>query len=135
MVQDVFSLIRCSRFGLTEKELLDLLGKDGMPFSSADWSRFSVAINSMVINQSGLLNIFHTFLQKAIDKRYLNVQEEKILVHQKLANYWAGKEPSIRKRMEYPWHLIQSENYTRLSAELTNMDFFSDLYKNQKEDE
>jgi len=134
LVQDTLTFILCSRHGLSECELLDMLGHKNNPLPPVEWSHLFIAVDSMLVNQSGLLNIFHTFLQKAIEKRYFKNPKDRIYVHQQLASYWATKEPSLRKRMEYSWNLAKSENFTQLTTELTDMDFFKDLYINQKED-
>jgi nephrocystin-3 len=134
LVQDTFSLIQCSRYGLSENELMDLLGEKGTPLPPLFWSPLSIAANSFLVNQSGLLNIFHTFFQKALESRYFKNPEAKKKAYKKLADYWTDKELTPRKRMEYPWHLTQSGNYDKLASELTNMDFFHELYTHQKED-
>jgi tetratricopeptide (TPR) repeat protein len=133
LVQDTFSLIRCSRKGLSESELLELLGT-ASPVPPDEWAHLSIALDAMLVDQSGLFNIFHTFLQKAIEKRYLKNPEDRILAHKKLATYWATQKSSLRKRLEYPWNLVQSKNYDQLTTELIHLDFFVDLYTHQKED-
>jgi len=134
LVQDTFSLIQCSRYGLSENELMDLLGQDGNPLPPLFWSPLSIAANSFLVNQSGLQNIFHTFFQKALESRYFKNPDAKKKTYQKLADYWTDKELTPRKRMEYPWHLIQSGNFDKLAGELSDMAFFNVLYTNQKED-
>jgi tetratricopeptide (TPR) repeat protein len=134
LVQDSFSLIQCSRYGLSENELQELLGENGQPLPPLFWSPLSIASNSFLVNQSGLLNIFHTFFQKALESRYFKNPEAKKKTYKKLADYWTDKELTPRKRMEYPWHLIQSGNFDQLATELTDMTFFHELYTHQKED-
>lgn len=134
LVQDTFSLIQCSKYGLSENELLDLLGENGQPIPPLFWSPLSIAAFDFLVNQSGLMNIFHTFFQKALESRYLKNPDAKKKVYAKLADYWKERELTPRKRMEYPWHLAQSGNYDQLATELTDMTFFHELYTHQKEE-
>ncbi|MDD4663707.1 MAG: DUF4062 domain-containing protein, partial [Caldisericia bacterium] len=69
LVQDTFTMLYCSRFGLTENELLEILGTEDQPLPTLFWSPLSIAASNFLVNQSGLLNLFQPSFQKALENR------------------------------------------------------------------
>jgi hypothetical protein len=55
LVQDALSLIACSRKGLSEGELVDILGI----VDRATWSRFFVVLREKMTSHGGLFNFSH----------------------------------------------------------------------------
>lgn len=134
LVQDTFSILHCSRHGLSENELLEILGTNDNPLPVLFWSPLSIAGSAFLVNQSGLLNIFQPSFQRALENRYLKFPDLKKKVHDKIAQYWIKKESSPRKLIELPWQLAQSQNYKNLAEVLSDMDFFDELYSKHEED-
>lgn len=114
LVQDTFSILHCSRHGLSENELLEILGTNDNPLPVLFWSPLSIAGSAFLVNQSGLLNIFQPSFQRALENRYLKFPDLKKKVHDKIAQYWINKESSPRKLTELPWQLAQSQNYKKI---------------------
>ena len=71
LVRDAMSLIWAARRGLSEAELLDLLGADGEPLPAAYWSPLSLAAEQSLVSRSGLIGFFHDYVRRAVEGRYL----------------------------------------------------------------
>jgi len=71
LVRDVTALIWASRRGLSETELLELLGTPDNPMPRAFWSPLCLALEDSLVRRSGLLTFFHDFLRQAVAERYL----------------------------------------------------------------
>ncbi len=54
LVRDAMSLLWAARRGLSEAELMDLLGSDGQPLPRAHWSPLYLAAEQSLVNRSGL---------------------------------------------------------------------------------
>ena len=127
LVRDAMSLLWASRRGLTEAELMELLGSDGEPLQRAYWSPLFLAAEESFVIRSGLLNFFHDFLRKAVEDRYLYNSELKRKTHLLLADYFDKREIDDRKVDELPWQLQQAENWERLKDCITNVEMFLKL--------
>jgi len=124
LVKDAMSLIWASRRGLSETELLEMLGKDGKPLPRAYWSGLYLAAEQSLVNRSGLIGFFHEYLREAVRQRYLPSEEQQKAVHLRLADYLADYGIGLRKLDEYPYQLQQAGDWQALAAALTDLDFF-----------
>ncbi|MCJ7754546.1 MAG: DUF4062 domain-containing protein, partial [Thermoanaerobaculales bacterium] len=71
LVEDAMSLIWASRRGLTDSELMELLGADGRPLPHAFWSPLYLAAEQSLMDRAGLIGFSHDFLRQAVHDRYL----------------------------------------------------------------
>ena len=124
LVRDVMSHIWASRRGLSEAELLELLGAKDKPMPRAYWSPLYLAAEESLVSRSGLLNFFHDYLRKAVEDKYLRDKGQKRLAHLQLADYFEKKPLDARKMDELPWLLRQAEERNRLRACLLDIDQF-----------
>lgn len=120
LVQEVFTLFACSRYGLSEVEMLDLLSIKERQFPRALWARLVRSTKSYIVQRGELICFFHRQLTDAVAARYLN-QEKK---HTKLAAYFEDA-PLERKLDEYPYQLQHAEQWQKLANALSDLDFFS----------
>jgi nephrocystin-3 len=88
IVQRALCLIACSRFGLTEMELLILLGSNGMPLPHRVWSAFYFALETAFVNRTGLLNFSHDSLRIAVVAKWLQENGSKQSYYLELASYF-----------------------------------------------
>jgi len=119
-VIEAFSLLGCSRYGLGENELLELLhrkGEEQLP--RALLVRLSRSAKAYLVQRGELVGFFHRHLADAVSQRYL-IHEKG---HAKLAAYFE-QAPLERKLDEYPYQLQQSEEWQLLAAALSDLDFF-----------
>jgi len=127
LVRDAMTLLWASRRGLTESELLDLLGSGYEPLPRAFWSPLLLAVDDAFVSRSGLLNFFHDFLRKAVKERYLRDPDVRRRVHLRLADYFNLRKPDDRKAEELPWQLSKAEEWGRLKDCLTDLPIFNHL--------
>jgi tetratricopeptide (TPR) repeat protein len=134
LVQEALSLIVAARRGMSETELLELLGSDEAPLPHAYWSPFYLAAESSLINRSGMIGIFHTYFREAIEQRYLPTQAERKSTHCKLAAYFERREPDIRTVEELPWQWMQAEEWQHLIDCLADLEFLKHAWKQSETD-
>ena len=131
LVGDAMSAIWAARRGLSEAELLDLLGREGEPLPSAHWSPLSLAAEQSLIRRSGLIGFSHPYLRQAVKERYLPADRDRAGAHVRLADYFdVGRRPSASPRCldELPWQLGQASALQRLSDLLAELPFFGQVW-------
>jgi nephrocystin-3 len=128
LVKDAMQLVWASRRGLSEAELLEMLGKDGNPLPRAHWSPLYLAAEQSLVNRSGLIGFFHDYFREAVLNRYLPAEKEQIEAHLNLANYFEAKEINSRKIDELAWQLSQAKSWQRLYTLLSDLSFFQSCW-------
>ena len=128
LVRESMTMIWASRRGLSESELLDLLGTGGLPLPHAAWSPFSLAAEQTLVNRSGYLTFSHDFFRRAVVRRYLLNEEARTSAHCHLAEYFDSEERGPRRLEELPWQFGQAASWDRLAGLLSNPGFFSQLW-------
>ena len=128
LVQNSMTLIWASRYGLSEIELLELLGNNRNPLPHAQWSPFYLASERLLINRKGLIGFYHDDFCKTIENRYLANAEAQVVTHLRLANYFATSKFE-RKLEEYPWQLLKGKNWESLFTILQETSFIDALLK------
>ena len=123
LVRDAMSFLWASRRGLSEAELLDLLGHDGQPLPQAYWLALYLAAEESLMNRGGLIGFSHDYLRRAVVIRYLDCTESRHAAHFRLAHYFAARETGLRVLEELPWQLVQAEDWETLRTLLTNPAF------------
>jgi nephrocystin-3 len=88
LVSDATALIWASRKGITQGELLAMLGNDGNPLPRMIWSPLYLALQESLVDRSGYLTFFHDYVSKAVENKYLGTDEQKSKAHLKLADYF-----------------------------------------------
>jgi tetratricopeptide (TPR) repeat protein len=128
LVRDAMSLLWAARRGLSEAELLELLGTGGEPLPSAHFSPLYLAVEQSLVSRSGLLGFSHSYLREAVTERYLPRGEERGAAHLRLADYFEGRDPGVRRLEELPWQLAESRSWERLGALLGDLEFFESAW-------
>ncbi|MCB2202900.1 DUF4062 domain-containing protein [bacterium] len=135
LVQDALSYLWAARRGLSEAELLDLLGEDGKPLPHRIWSPLSLALENNLVDRGGLLSFSHQYIRQAVEKRYLKYRKIQRKNHTILANYFAGLEgTTIRKLDELPWQLAKARAWGQLFDILADINFFQPLHEHCRKD-
>ena len=135
LVREALSLIWAARRGLSEAELLDMLGSEGLPLPQRVWAPLALALENSLFDRGGLLNFFHDFIRQAVEQRYLKSAEEREHVHLRVAEYFASMEGfPVRKLDELPWQLQQAGEWQGLFDLLADLDFFEALYKKDSQE-
>lgn len=128
LVRDAMSCLWAARRGLSESELMEILGTDGLPLPKAFWSPLYLASKDSLVSRSGLINFSHDYFRKAVVDYYLPANEDKISFHIRVANYFNNKDISNRKIEELPWQLAQAEKWVELKECVTDLEMFDKLY-------
>lgn len=129
LVGEAMSLLWAARRGLSEAELLDLLGSEGRPLPRAHWSPLFLAAEASLVSRSGLLGFFHDYIRRAVERRYLPDERARRAAHQRLADYFHEREVGPRRIDEEPWQLAEAGAWQRLSLLLGDLDFFYAAWK------
>ncbi len=124
LVGDAMRLIWAARRGLSEAELLELLGSKGEPLPGAYWSPFYLAAEGSLINRSGLIGFFHNYLRQAVQSKYLSSEAGQQEMHVRLADYFEARDLGERKLDELPWQLSRAKSWQHLYDCLSDLPFF-----------
>jgi tetratricopeptide (TPR) repeat protein len=129
LVRESMSVLWAARRGLSEAELLELLGSEGEQLPHAIWSPLFLAAEPALAGGSGLLTFFHDYMRSAVRDRYLATSREQTEAHLRLANYFEATHPGSRRIDELPWHLAASESWQRLYELLADLQFLNDAWQ------
>jgi hypothetical protein len=128
LVCDSLSLIWASRRGLTEPELMALLGRVGQPLPHAWWSPFHLAAEASLLDRRGLIGFSHAYFREAVRNRYVPSKEHEVQAHRRLVDYFEDCGITLRGIEELPWQLKSVEDWGRLEALLTDVQFMRALH-------
>lgn len=124
LVRDVVSYIWAARNGLTESELLELLGSEGLPMPTAYWTPLYLAFGHSLKNRSGLLTFAHNHIRQTVLKRYITSEKIRLDIHRYLATYFAGKGLDDSHALtEVLWQHLESKQWPKLHYDLTDHAF------------
>ena len=129
LVGDLLSLLTCARRGLSESELMDLLGQGEDPIPRAMLSTLLFAASDTLVDRSGLLGLSHDFARQAVYEVYLPNDEARRAVHRRIADTFAGQPLGKRKLDELPWQLSRAQEWQRLAGLLAEPAFFKAAWK------
>ena len=127
LVGEAMSLLWAARHGLTEAELLELLGTDTDPLPHAAWAPLHYAAGEILNERAGLLTFAHDFFRRAVEDRYLHTQDAKRDAHRRIAAYMLARGPVLRSLQEAPWQLAEAEDWERLVDVLSDKCWFTSL--------
>jgi hypothetical protein len=130
MVREAMPLLWAARRGLSEAELMELLGTDGQPLPHAYWSPFYLALEQSFLNRGGVIGFSHDYLRQAVQNRYLPEQSLQKSAHLRLADYFEAQSGESPRRLdELPWHLAQAREWQKLYDLLADLPFFAAVWK------
>ncbi|HQZ65021.1 MAG TPA: DUF4062 domain-containing protein [Planctomycetaceae bacterium] len=150
-VKEVLTLLACSRRGLSERELLDLLegGHVRIEESAGDLFPILRQLRPYLQSRSPLLGFYHRHLAKATDQEFFNSNDNQRLAgHQRLAEYFHGQDyffesleaqreramrlpptprpANVRKVDELPWQRLEAARHSEKWTEIEKL--FTDLF-------
>ncbi|WP_395691474.1 tetratricopeptide repeat protein [Nocardioides sp.] len=127
LVGDAFRAIWAARRGLTEPELLDLLG-GAEPLSHAVWSPLVLAAEAGLVTRSGLLDFATDAHRKAVEDRYLATPEERRAAHAALAAYFSRQPLGPRVVEELAWQQLGADDVEGLVATISDLGYLEVAY-------
>lgn len=151
LVFEAMTLLWSARRGLSEAELLEMLGTDRLPLPHAYWTPLYLAAEQAFIVRSGLIGFFHEYLRQAVLEKYLPSDVQQKAAHLRLADYFGGQELTwrridecslvgermlikgweginIRRIDEQPWQLAEANAWQGLYVLLSDRTFFSSAW-------
>lgn len=134
LVRDATSALRASRRGLSESELLDILGDGDRSLPHAAWSPLRLAAGESLAERSGLLGLAHAPLRIAVADRYLADGDARRHAHRRLADYWSARPGSPRALDELAWQLREAGEWDRLMITVTDAAYLAAAYRNDLAD-
>ena len=133
LVREAVSLLWAGRRGLSEGELMELLGSSDGPLPRAVWSPLYLAMEESLVSRTGLLGFFHDYLRQAVYERYIGSFEMERGLHVRFADYFGMRELDDRKVDELPWQLAEAKEWEHLQDCVTDMDMFLRLRTEAKQ--
>ena len=103
LVREAMALIWAARQGLSEAELLGILGRRGAPLPRAHWAPLALAAEPMLVNRSGLLRFSHDYVREAVRQEYLPRPRDQRTVHRRLADHFEHRRVGRRRLPSLRW--------------------------------
>jgi tetratricopeptide (TPR) repeat protein len=128
LVADSMRLLWAGRRGLTEPELLELMGQDGEPLQSAHWSPLSLAADWTLVNRSGVIGFAHDAFREAVRAKFVKDRDVEQSTRHTLAAYFGSRETDDRTADELPWQLAKADSWHRLHEVLRGAEFFDAVW-------
>jgi tetratricopeptide (TPR) repeat protein len=115
-VREVLTLLGCARRGLSERELLDLVERPGIPVEESAGDLFPILrqLRPYLQPRGSILDFFHRHLAKAVREAWNLNDANRIGIHDRLACYFNGQSPFVggsppipnsRRLFELPYQL------------------------------
>lgn len=121
LTRDVFTALWAARRGLSEAELLDLVGHDGDPLPQAVWAPLHLAAEESLVSRDGLIALANPDIERAIEDRYLPDGTARRAAHARLATYFRGRDLDERVVDELAWQQVQAGDMVQLSETLADL--------------
>lgn len=126
---NIFSMIWASRKGLSEKEIMEISG-----IRPIEWSQLYLAAEFHLINRGGFLNFSHDFFRQAVEKEYLALEANKVVVFDSLIEHFLKDKYSMRSMSELPHLFGLKKDYYHLLEYMTDPAVFLTLFDRDKND-
>ncbi|MCU1355995.1 MAG: tetratricopeptide repeat domain containing protein [Acidimicrobiales bacterium] len=137
LVADAFRAIWAGRRGITEPELLGLLGGEaegGDALPHAIWSPLVLAAEAGLVTRSGLLGLATDVHRQAVEDRYLATDEAKRAAHAAVAHHFAHQPLGPRVVEELPWQQLDAGDLDGLVRTISDLDYLGVAYPQAPDD-
>jgi tetratricopeptide (TPR) repeat protein len=134
-VADTLRFLAVARRGLSEPEILDLLGDNAGALPRAGWESFYLAAEPFLGDREGLLSLGHGSFRDAVERRYLNDSDTRSAVHLRVARYFGARPVGSRRAEEQPWQERAAGAWDDLTATLTNVALFDRACADGRQDD
>ena len=132
LVKNSMSLLWAARRGLSEAELLEMLGSFEESLPGAYWSPLFLAAEQAFVIRSGLIGFSHDYFRQAVQNQYLPTEQEQKKAHLHIADYFKAQDLGARKVDELPWQLSMANAWQRLYDLLADQHFLDAAWKNNE---
>ena len=122
LTREILSLLYISRDGLSESNLMEILGVKRLDFST-----LFLAIEEHLVDRNGYYGFFHDYIRKAVKEKYLSSDIVRNSYRRRIVDYFEEREIDIQKVREFPFLLFQLQDRQLLYENLLNVEFFIKL--------
>ncbi|XP_071080697.1 nephrocystin-3-like [Haliotis cracherodii] len=141
LVQQVMMALMVSHEGLSENELMEILH-----IPNHVWSPLYFAMETYILDRSGVLGFAFEELRDAVSSRYMMSQKDRITATKPVIDYFNAKrknfhnftdmmaEDTRRTTNELPWLHKDIEDWEGLAMALSDLYIFSRLYREREYD-
>jgi tetratricopeptide (TPR) repeat protein len=134
LVRDALSYLCTARRGVSESEMLDLLGSEDKPLPGAFWSPFRSAIDHYLTEKQGLLYPLHHEFRNAVITRYLGSGETRQSAARRLVECLAKRSAPARAAEEVPWLLCNAGEFEAAARRLADPAFLDIVWRQSRVD-
>ena len=134
LVGDAMRALWASQRGLSDPELLDILGSPGQPVPHAIWSPLLLAAEAGLVTRSGQLVFSTEPHRQAVERRYVSTPEQRSAAHAALARTFSTYAVSPRVIDELPWQQLHSGDIDGLVRTLADPAFLEPAYQRAHRD-
>lgn len=134
LVRDATTALWAARRGLTEPELLDLLGPGDEALPGAVWSPLVLAAEDGLVTRSGLLGFATPLHRKAVEDRYLATEADRRAAFARLADHFRGQPLGPRVVEELPWAQLAAGDLDGLVATIGDLGYLEVAYPHAPRD-
>lgn len=128
LVRDSMAFLWASRDGLSEHELLNVLGQHGQPLARSKWSPLYLGLTDSLALRGNNLTFLHDCLRQAVEEYYIDSAEMGRHYHYRLAEFFQRQQiPDQRVAQELPWQLLKAKRWEELLRCVTNMKLLVDM--------
>ncbi|XP_077984631.1 TPR repeat-containing protein DDB_G0287407-like [Glandiceps talaboti] len=152
LVKATVCLLECSKHGLLETELLELLAiKPMVPSVDGEYENANIVVGEKVpmaewalvylglkrflrpcgSSGEGRLDFYHRSISKAVRNVYIDKGNQKKWWHRRLADYFQQSSDIERRAVEFPFHLETIDDMNRLEHCLLEWPMFETMYKEE----
>lgn len=129
LVGDAMRALWASRRGLSEPELLALLGgPGGDAVPHAVWSPLVLAAEDGLVTRSGILGFATPVHRQAVEDRYLPTEADRRRAAASVAGYFAAEPLGARKVEELPWAQLAAGDVDGLVATISDLAYLDVAY-------
>ncbi len=123
VVEAAVQAIWASRGGLLREELLAVAR-----LTPAAWASLQNALDEGLYESGGRIKFGHDYLRQAVQDRYGLTGEERLRLHRRLAEHFAGLPADTRVAEELPWQWEQAGERAKLQECLTDRALYEALF-------
>jgi len=117
LVARTLPLVWASRAGLEETEIIAISGA-----SRFAWAALRNGLDDALRDQAGRMVFGHDYLRRAVEARYLKMDERKRAAHAAIAAHFEHQDASSRKFEEWPWQVLRTGDLRSFSEIVTDID-------------
>jgi tetratricopeptide (TPR) repeat protein len=125
LVGEAMTLLWAARRGLSEEELLSMLGnvRTGEPLPVAQWTPLRLAAGHALVSFGGRFGFSHDAMRRAVVERYTPRPEQRKGPHWRLAAYFRSRGRTSRAVEESPFQLVLADGWEQLYRLLSDPEF------------